>query len=660
MKGNILLLGLIFILLFSCSKQNDIIVNSNLFSSEYYNKMNFKKKITYLDSLYYQSKKLSYNQTTLDFLFNLSAEYYYLNVNTKSLDIAKHLLAKTVENKDTLSIAKSYYYIGDAYEQDHKDSAFYYYRKAEKLYQLLGNNELIGKMLFNKGYILFYEGNYTESEIEFSNSLQFLKYSSNHELLYTVYNMMGCALERLDDNENALKYFDYAKNELKLLNTSNTTKYNLTLSVNIANVYDKRNEFEKSVKELNSVLNDGIASKWPSDYANVLGNLGYSKMKSGNLEKAKPLLLKAYSISLKNDTESNILYKIINLGEYYLKVKDTTKSRNFLNRALVLGEKIKASNELKLVYDLLSKAEPQRDAYYKEKIIRLSDSLAVVQRNNRNKYARIEYETSVVEDANKELSNRNFYLIVGVVLLTSALGFRYIIGQRKEIKYRKQLLAAEMELFDLMQASQIELNGARAEEQNRISRELHDHVMNKLYGTRLHLGLLNTSTSADAPEKRAAHIDELQTIESEIRAISHDLHTDSVASHFDYPILLASYIQKAGVSGNTVFGFESASEIDWDAISGLVKITIYRIVQEGLSNVVKYAEATECLVTITQPDSTTLLLTIVDNGKGFDAALIPKGIGLSNMKTRARLVKADLQIESAPGQGTRIECLFVV
>lgn len=622
--------------------------------------MNFKKKITYLDSLYYQSKKLSYNQTTLDFLFNLSAEYYYLNVNTKSLDIAKHLLAKTVENKDTLSIAKSYYYIGDAYEQDHKDSAFYYYRKAEKLYQLLGNNELIGKMLFNKGYILFYEGNYTESEIEFSNSLQFLKYSSNHELLYTVYNMMGCALERLDDNENALKYFDYAKNELKLLNTSNTTKYNLTLSVNIANVYDKRNEFEKSVKELNSVLNDGIASKWPSDYANVLGNLGYSKMKSGNLEKAKPLLLKAYSISLKNDTESNILYKIINLGEYYLKVKDTTKSRNFLNRALVLGEKIKASNELKLVYDLLSKAEPQRDAYYKEKIIRLSDSLAVVQRNNRNKYARIEYETSVVEDANKELSNRNFYLIVGVVLLTSALGFRYIIGQRKEIKYRKQLLAAEMELFDLMQASQIELNGARAEEQNRISRELHDHVMNKLYGTRLHLGLLNTSTSADAPEKRAAHIDELQTIESEIRAISHDLHTDSVASHFDYPILLASYIQKAGVSGNTVFGFESASEIDWDAISGLVKITIYRIVQEGLSNVVKYAEATECLVTITQPDSTTLLLTIVDNGKGFDAALIPKGIGLSNMKTRARLVKADLQIESAPGQGTRIECLFVV
>ena len=59
-------------------------------------------------------------------------------------------------------------------------------------------------------------------------------------------------------------------------------------------------------------------------------------------------------------------------------------------------------------------------------------------------------------------------------------------------------------------------------------------------------------------------------------------------------------------------------------------------------------------------DKENRTLTISDNGKGFDAALIPKGIGLSNMKTRARLVKADLHIESAPGKGTRIECRFVV
>jgi signal transduction histidine kinase len=92
----------------------------------------------------------------------------------------------------------------------------------------------------------------------------------------------------------------------------------------------------------------------------------------------------------------------------------------------------------------------------------------------------------------------------------------------------------------------------------------------------------------------------------------------------------------------------------------LIKITIYRIVQEALFNVTKYADATECTVTLSQPEPTSLLLVISDNGKGFDSISSTIGIGLANMKERARLVKADLQIQSAPGQGTRIVCRFVV
>lgn len=662
MKKYIIIIFLFFfILLFSFCRRDNIEIEKNIFNSDYYLQKDYDRKKLFLDSLSAITKKITHDSDSKEFLFNLAAEYYYLNDLQKSLYVSKEIYVMTKNSYDTLNLAKAYYYIGDAFEQDHKESAYYYYKKAEKLYQLLGNDELRGKMLFNKGYILFYEGNYTESEIEFSNSLQFLKYSSNHELLYTVYNMMGCVLERLDDNENALKYFGYAKNELKLLNAnSKSTKYNLSLSVNIANVYDKRNEFDKSVKELNSVLNDGIASKWPSDYANVLGNLGYSSMKSGNLEKAKPLLLKAYSISLKNDTDINLLYKILNLGEFYLIKKDTTKSRDYLNRALVLGHKINATNELKLVYDLLSKAEPQRDSYYKGKIIRLTDSLAVVQRKNRNKYARIEYKTAVVEDANKELSSKNLYLIFGVVVLVAALGVRYVVGQRKEIAYRKQLQAAELELFDLMRSSQVALNSAREEEQNRISRELHDNVMNKLYGTRLQLGMLNSPTIPDVEVKRLEQIDVLQTIEQDIRAISHDLHTDVVASHFDYPVLLKQCVQQLSATTQTNLHLDCAAGIDWEAVSGLVKITLYRMVQEALSNVVKYADAMDCHITIGQPDSSTILLTVRDTGKGFDLATASSGIGLKNMRDRARLVKADFRIESVIGQGTRIECKFVI
>lgn len=266
----------------------------------------------------------------------------------------------------------------------------------------------------------------------------------------------------------------------------------------------------------------------------------------------------------------------------------------------------------------------------------------------------------MVEDANKELNSKNLYLIFGVVVLVAALGVRYVIGQRKEIAYRKQLQAAELELFDLMRSSQVALNNAREEEQNRISRELHDNVMNKLYGTRLQLGMLNSPSIPDVEVKRLEQIDVLQTIEQDIRAISHDLHTDVVASHFDYPVLLKQCVQQLSATTQTNLHLDCAAGIDWEAVSGLVKITLYRMVQEALSNVVKYAAATDCHITIGQPDVSTLLLTLRDTGKGFDLTTASSGIGLKNMRDRARLVKADFRIESVIGQGTRIECKFVV
>lgn len=656
---------LLSILLYSCSKREASNITSAIFATKEYEIQNQNNKIVFLDSLSKNLEELPTDSISINFLFDLSTEYYFLNENSKSLQITINALKRSNKISDTISIAKAYNYIGDAYEQEHKDSAYFYYQKAEKLYQLIGNDELRAKMLFNKSYILFFEGNYIESEILLSNALQLLKSKSNHELKYTILNLMGCNLEKLDDYDNSLKYFSLAEKELFILNKQDVDfnqkfNYNVVLSINKANVYDKKKEYTKAIQELNTVLNNDIATKWPMNFAIALGNLGYSKMKKGDLNIVEAIMIKSLKLSLKHNNQSDVANKLINLGEYYLVKKDTSKSRDYLNRALVLGHKINATNELKLVYDLLSKAEPQRDSYYKGKIIRLTDSLAVVQRKKRNKYARIEYETAVVEDANKELSSKNLYLIFGVVILVAALVVRYVMGQRKEIAYRKQLQAAELELFELMRSSQVALNNAREEEQNRISRELHDNVMNKLYGTRLQLGMLNSPSIPDVEVKRLEQIDVLQTIEQDIRAISHDLHTDVVASHFDYPVLLAQCVQQLSITTQTNLHLDCSTGIDWEAVSGLVKITLYRMVQEAFSNVVKYAAATDCYITISQPDASSLLLGISDTGKGFDLANASSGIGLKNMRDRARLVMADFRIESIIGQGTRIECKFVI
>nr|WP_314864443.1 sensor histidine kinase [uncultured Flavobacterium sp.] len=558
-------------------------------------------------------------------------------------------------------MAKSYYYMGDSYENSKRDSAYYYYQKAEKLYRLLKKDELIGKMLFNKAYLLFFEGNYLESEILVSKALQLLKKNHDKQLIFSCYNLIGTNFEKLQEYKESLKYYLLAKKLLNDLIQSNNdfdqkNDYKITLAVNIANVYEKRLQYSKAEKELESILALDLKERWPNDYATIIGNLGYIKTKLGQFKEGEDLMKEALSLSRKSGIKTSIVYKLNNLGKYYFDIKDTLQATRYLKESLQLAEKLKSSDDIKVNLQLLSAIDKTNTSYYDKRYIVISDSLTKVQRKNRNKYARIEYETSVVEDANKELNSRNVYLIVGVVVLIGALGIRYVLGQRKELAYRKLLQAAELELFDLIRASQIALNEAREEEQNRISKELHDNVMNKIYGARLQLGMLNTMTSPEAEEKRSKQIDNLQTIEQDIRSIAHDLHSD-VASHFDYHELLASCVRQATVT-STEFHLDCDVYIDWESISGLVKITIYRIVQEALSNVAKYAHATKCIIKISLENTSNLRLIIVDDGKGFDATIVSEGIGMKNMKARAVQLKADFNITSVLNQGTRIECRF--
>ncbi len=94
-------------------------------------------------------------------------------------------------------------------------------------------------------------------------------------------------------------------------------------------------------------------------------------------------------------------------------------------------------------------------------------------------------------------------------------------------------------------------------------------------------------------------------------------------------------------------------------LSSIVKITLYRIIQEALSNIVKYANASKVIINISYLDNHTLL-TIKDNGCGFDVNSInpnndgKHGYGISNMKERVLLLGGKFTLESSPACGTFI------
>lgn len=661
---NTFFLFFLFVVLGSCTKPKVANVSSLLFETNSYKAKNQDKKLLFLDSLNSFSSSLKNDSLTRKYLFDLSAEYYYLNKNAKSLAVCQKVLQFSEQAKDTTAIAKSFYYIGDTYEVSKKDSAYYYYQQAEKLYRLLNNKNLTGKMLFNKAYLLYYEGNFLESEILLSKALQLLKNSDDKKLIFACYNLMGADLGKLEEFENCIKYYMLAKEVLNNLKQSNNEfDKKISISVNLAEVYRKTAQYEKAIRELESILDPNLKKEWPTYYATIIGNLGYTKMKSGNISGVEKLLKEALHISQKSGNEASVVYKLNNLGEYYAVVRDTVQSITYLKKSLKLAEKLKSSDDVKISLKLLSKIDYRNDSFYNKRYIAISDSLTKVQRNNRNKYARIEYETSTVEDENKLLSAKNLYLIIGsfLIILVSGgvLTYRYIKNKKRELAHQKQHQKAEEEIFELLKDYQTKFNSIKLKEQNRISRELHDSVMNKLYGTRLQLGILNSSDALEVKEKRLGYVDLLQEIELEIRNISHDLHTDGIEVQLEYIHLLEDLIQEKNELATTHFSFSDDSNLNWDDMDGLIKISIYRIVQEALLNVIKYAEASVCTVTLTKIENNKLLLLIEDNGKGFESTTKENdGIGLKNIQERARLAQAELTIASELGRGTKIEVFF--
>ncbi|HEX8269818.1 MAG TPA: ATP-binding protein [Flavobacterium sp.] len=618
----------------------------------------------FLDSIAHCCVHSQNDTIAREFLFDLSSEYYYLNEQNKSLQVNKKVLKLAKAAADTSALARANFYIGDSYEPTHKDSAYHYYQEAEKLYRLTHNLEKTGTMMFNKAVVLFSEGNYVESEIELSKALQLLKNSDSKKLLFASYNLMGSNFEKLEDYPNAMKYYLKSKEILQSMTADTSTvdshnDYVLTSSVNVANIYEKIGRYDKAIKELESIISDELKRNSPGKYAVALGNLGYTKMKSGDLTGVEQMLLEALTVSQLHESEPQQIYKLNNLGEYYAVTGDTTKSIAYLKRSLAISEKYKGGEDIISTLRLLSRVDPDNDSQYKEKYIRYTDSLYKVQRNNRNKYARIEYETSEVENENKVLSTRNIKIglasMLVIFLLVGLLIYRYIKSQRRELEVKKQQQTADEELFELLKAHQLQINVTRQQEQNRISNELHDGIMNRIYGVRLHLGMLNDRDDQQSKEKRLQFVDVLQDIEKEVRLISHDLHVENWFTSSDYKSLLVDIVEQQNVTGKTSYRFDYDTEVDWDKVNGLTKITINRVLHEALSNANKYADAQNCTVTLTD-DAHDLRLTIADDGKGFETdKSIGDGIGLKNMKDRARSINGRIQIKSEPGKGTQVE-----
>ena len=224
--------------------------------------------------------------------------------------------------------------------------------------------------------------------------------------------------------------------------------------------------------------------------------------------------------------------------------------------------------------------------------------------------------------------------------------------------YRYRITALQRR-SDQQQEFARQLIESQEAERKRIAAELHDGLGQNLLviKNRALFGLLQPD---DAP-RAAAQLTDISTTVSqtleEVRQIAANLHPYQL-DRLGLTKALTAMIRKVGESSQLDIAL-SLDNVD-DVLGATEQINLYRIVQEGLNNIVKHAAANEVSVQL-QRTPHSLNLTIRDNGCGFVPAAVQSAngsFGLTGLAERARLLGGTLNLESAPGTGTLLTLLI--
>lgn len=242
-----------------------------------------------------------------------------------------------------------------------------------------------------------------------------------------------------------------------------------------------------------------------------------------------------------------------------------------------------------------------------------------------------------------------------IVLRNDAGTALRVIGAMTDVTEQKKLEAAlaEQQVLQQKQITEATID-VQEKEREHIGKELHDNINQILTTTKLYLDMaMNDIEIRDELIKRS-HSNISRAIE-EIRYLTKTLVPPSLED-IGLKEAVAEMIEHLNLAQKLKFNFRT-SGLKSVSIPGPLKLMAFRIIQEQVHNILKHSKASEVNVKL-EIAKKILNITVEDNGKGFDPSKKKKGIGLSNIISRAELHGGQVNIDSSPGNGCILKVII--
>ena len=569
----------------------------------------FSNSTSRMDSLMLVLKSAKQDTSRINLLNDICKEKYQAGDYPEAKKYADEALTLAENINFKKGMAESYFQIGRIYQSfSEYPKALEYYQKSSDIYELIGNKYGVAVDLQGIGRVYFFLSDYSKALEYEQKALAMNQQLENKEDMATNLNCIGIIYqESVHDYVRALEYY------------------------------------QKSL-----IINEQLGNK--SFVADNLGNIGNVYRDLSDYPKALEYMQKAQKIAEELENKFLIALWKLNIGEVYLRSGELTAALNYVSTALSILLELGEKEGIREAYQQLAMIDSAmnnfKGAYeYHKRYMQINDSMFNMENGKKITQMTMQADfdktqaldkadhEKLIAVANVEIKKQKAlkYTSIGgllIVLILSYLGYK---------TYRSRQL--------------IRLQDIR----NKISADLHDDIGSTLNSISVF--------SEVAKQKSSGVVHELDQIGLASRKIIDGMsdivwtinpENDSFENIIDRMRSLSYNILRAK---NIEFTFRADEKLNEQKLSLEDRRNFYLIFKEILNNMVKYSEATRASI-ILNTENNFIVLSINDNGKGFDTSVASNGNGLNNIRRRAKEMKADLTIESSLGNGTRTELKF--
>lgn len=572
------------------------------------------------------------------FLFQKSATGQLNKDSTYNYQDLNRILELARSNNDQKTLAETYVRLAD-YEGDvlgAYDKSIEYYRRALEYFKVNRDSSGINETNHSLARRYTYAGFHNDAIALLQALASIYHKSNNNRRLAHVYYDLNRAYKARGETENSLQYLARAEEINKvLLDTGLMTKI----------FFDKIQVYE-SVYETDSALVTAFRA------------FNVSVMKGDNEVIARSLYYIGQINRKKNDTGRAIKY--LTKSEDLLPNQPYSELRKLVYREL--ADAYFQSGQHVQAYGYLSKYATLNDSILNKNRLASFTNLAL-KYGAQDKQSSIELlriEKQYAEQRNKAQRRTLYILAAGLFLLTCSIYFivkyynqkistaKIITEQKEEINQQK---IRELEDNMKMSSMRFVIEGQEIERE-RIAKDLHDSLGGLLSTIKLQFDQVRSrnSTLSEMKEYNKA-VKLLDSAVDEVRDISRNLQPGSL-QNFGLVSAIKDLVNR--------FEGEGYPEIDFqhydipEKMDRMISMSVYRIIQELLTNSLKHAHAYEILIQInTEEDE--LVIQYEDDGVGFDQSqLARRGMGLENIRSRVNYLHGNIVMDSKKEVGTSV------